>query len=300
MHALKLWLILLALVVSVPPAVYSAPAPRPTSSAVARGHGLLWKIKGAGDPPSYVFGTIHIADPRVTHLPPPVRQAFDHARSFTMEVRMDYQAYAQVIQGMYYHDGRTLQSVIGPALFAQVVRAMKPKGFDRAALMSMKPWAVMSAAGLPGIKPGVALDLQLYTKALNEAKPVYGLETAQEQVAVFDGMSHEAQVEMIKGIIQGRHEDDGLMQELLKAYLARDLNRLLVLEKQDTKSLSPAVARAFYRRLIVERNLRMVRRMQPRLHAGGAFIAVGALHLPGKQGILHLLENRGYRVTPVY
>ncbi|TNF37962.1 MAG: hypothetical protein EP315_01845, partial [Gammaproteobacteria bacterium] len=57
-------------------------------------------------------------------------------------------------------------------------------------------------------------------------------------------------------------------------------------------------------RLMVEmldkRNLRMVERMQSCLQQGRAFIAVGALHLPGVQGVLHLLEQQGYSVSPVY
>ena len=53
-------------------------------------------------------------------------------------------------------------------------------------------------------------------------------------------------------------------------------------------------------RLLDERNARMVERMAPRLTEGDAFIAVGALHLPGERGILNLLAERGYRIFRVY
>jgi uncharacterized protein len=51
---------------------------------------------------------------------------------------------------------------------------------------------------------------------------------------------------------------------------------------------------------VAERNLRMVERMTDRLAEGGAFVAVGALHLPGERGILNLLAGRGYRISRVY
>ena len=60
------------------------------------------------------------------------------------------------------------------------------------------------------------------------------------------------------------------------------------------------VAQLFTSQVVVNRNRRMLERMQPRLREGNAFIAVGALHLPGKDGLLTLLRNKGYRVSPVY
>ena len=60
------------------------------------------------------------------------------------------------------------------------------------------------------------------------------------------------------------------------------------------------VAQLFTSEVVVNRNRRMLERIQPRLREGNAFIAVGALHLPGKDGLLTLLRNKGYRVSPVY
>ncbi|MEJ2382020.1 MAG: TraB/GumN family protein [Gammaproteobacteria bacterium] len=276
------------------------PAQAPMSAALARGHGLLWKVASPGVAPSYVFGTIHIGDPRVTHLAPPVRQAFDHAASFSMEIRMDYQAYAQVVQGMFFHDGRTLVSVIGRDLFDRLAKVLAKRGLGRDTLMNMKPWAVMASAGLPGFRQGVALDLQLYDQAMAQHKKVYGLETPAEQLRIFEGLPHDLQVDMIRNIVEPKADERHLAQELLRAYLARDLNQLLRLGRQDLAGASPGFATAFFKRAVIDRNLRMVRRMQPRLREGNAFIAVGALHLPGPKGILHLLELRGYTVTPVY
>ena len=63
---------------------------------------------------------------------------------------------------------------------------------------------------------------------------------------------------------------------------------------------SDLLTEIFQKRLIIDRNQRMVERMHKRLEEGNAFIAVGALHLPGEKGILRLLEHRGYRVRSIY
>ena len=52
--------------------------------------------------------------------------------------------------------------------------------------------------------------------------------------------------------------------------------------------------------LNADRNSRMVERMRPMLDKGGAFIAIGALHLAGEEGVLALLEKQGYRLQSVF
>jgi uncharacterized protein YbaP (TraB family) len=59
------------------------------------------------------------------------------------------------------------------------------------------------------------------------------------------------------------------------------------------------VVQEFTARLVVERNYRMAERIQPQLREGNALIAVGALHLPGEEGLLALLAEEGYRVSAV-
>jgi uncharacterized protein YbaP (TraB family) len=52
--------------------------------------------------------------------------------------------------------------------------------------------------------------------------------------------------------------------------------------------------------IVDQRNLTMLERMKSRLKEGNAFIAVGALHLPGERGLLKLLEQEGFKVTAIY
>jgi uncharacterized protein YbaP (TraB family) len=92
---------------------------------------------------------------------------------------------------------------------------------------------------------------------------------------------------------------DALNAELLAAYTRQDLAAMMALNEAAMATGDPRLAREFQRRLIVDRNHRMAERMEPYLRQGGAFVAVGALHLPGDQGLIRLLEQRGYSVRVV-
>ena len=80
----------------------------------------------------------------------------------------------------------------------------------------------------------------------------------------------------------------------------RDLERLLMINEASMQTGDQRLAGDFQRRLVDDRNQHMVERMQPYLQQGKAFVAVGALHLPGKTGLLERLQQQGYTVSRVY
>ncbi len=93
---------------------------------------------------------------------------------------------------------------------------------------------------------------------------------------------------------------DNMFETLLKYYLARDLTALQELSDRELEGSDDDLVALVNDVLITKRNHNMLQNMQPHLKKGNAFIAVGALHLPGDTGLLRLLEQRGYRVRPVY
>ena len=92
-----------------------------------------------------------------------------------------------------------------------------------------------------------------------------------------------------------------MFEQLIEAYLQRDLQALAALSEQQSMSASDkALQQRFMGTLVDERNQRMVTRLLPLLEEGGVFAAVGALHLPGNTGLLAQLRQHGLRVSPVY
>ncbi|HED15939.1 MAG TPA: TraB/GumN family protein [Gammaproteobacteria bacterium] len=280
-------------------------APSQQPDAIALGQGLLWKVEKQGQQPSYVFGTMHVGDAEVTTLAPPVQQAFSSARVLLTELKMDYATIAAVMRNMYYGDERTLLAITGQELFEQVAERLAALGISRQAALKMRPWAVMSVLGVAqledgGASAGQGLDIQLYTDAMRQGKQVEALETADEQLAVFENLPKQAKVDMVRSVVADKQKTRAEFKKIREAYLARDLKRLMEMAVEEANGEYGQFMQAFNREGIVERNHRMITRMQKYLDGGAAFVAVGALHLPGDTGILRLLEQRGFRVTPVY
>ncbi len=288
------------------PAPPSADRERPAKKSAAKhggkspaagGGGMLWKIEGRGSRPSFILGTIHSGDERVLSLPEAVNRSFDGAASFAMEVEMDTATILQSASAMFLTGGRDLPEILGDDLFGRVVEAMAGRNVSGSMLKMMKPWAVIVLLSAPASGSTVFLDQMLYKRALEQGKNVQGLESPEEQLGVFESMSMEQQVTMLEGTLRKLPGMPALIEEMIQAYVADDLQKLAEL---GLSSMGDAgVDERFLKRINEDRNHRMVKRMMPRIDEGGAFIAVGALHLPFETGILKLLEDRGCTVTPV-
>ncbi|MCR4302400.1 MAG: TraB/GumN family protein [Sulfuricaulis sp.] len=261
--------------------------------------GLLWKIESPSATTSFLFGTIHSDDARVNVLPEPVARSLGNSSHFVMEAIVSGEALVQMAEAMFFNDGRTLEQVIGEKLYLETKMAMTARGVPTLGIEKQKPWAVMMALSMPTLKTGEYLDLMLQARATQQNKPVSGLETVAEQLAVFDDLPLPDQVALLQDTVDTQKESEKEFEALHKAYLARDLGAIVAI----TEKNKPGDARLYDEvmdRLLAQRNLRMVERLKPILKQGGAFIAVGAAHLPGETGLLYRLEKAGYRVTVVY
>jgi uncharacterized protein YbaP (TraB family) len=143
------------------------------------------------------------------------------------------------------------------------------------------------------------LDFWLQDQAECAGKRVYGLETGVEHLDALAGLPLSAQIGMLRSMVRGPDPEIGLKM-LRLVYETRDLRALAALQALQMSSLGPEDGAAVQTHLVDDRNRLMVERMAPRLAEGNAFIAVGALHLPGELGILQRLARQGYTITAVY
>lgn len=287
---------------ALPAYAETAPAAaRQSAPATAPSKGLLWKIEQPGMRPSYLFGTIHSEDARVLNLPPVVQKTFDAAGSFTMEVLLDQAVSEQMTGAMFFSDGRDLKTLMGEDWFKRISAPLAGYGVPADMAQKMKPWAVFATLSLPKPQTGLFLDMVLYANAQQQGKPVYGLESVDEQLAVFNGMAMQDQIALLKNTVENHAQIQSQLEQIIQSYLARDLGRMERLSDEfGAEAGDPRLVDALNQRMVFDRNVLMAQRMLPRLKEGNAFIAVGSLHLPGEQGVLRLLQQRGYRVTPIY
>lgn len=268
------------------------------------GQGLLWRVAKDGAV-NHVFATVHSSDERVVELPRAVARAFGAADSLSLEMVTGEEENRKLSQAMLLEGGRTLERVLGSELFAAAVRVGARYGLPESSLRLFKPWVLFSffsqtPAEFRRLAGGAAaLDERLEQLARARGIPVYGLESVDEQIAVFDGLPEADQVALLQSALAQNPRVEELMEGLFQSYLAGDIAAILVMMSQQTSADDEALMKAFERRFVTDRNHRMVERMLGRLAEGGAFVAVGALHLPGEEGILRLLERRGFAIARV-
>ncbi len=286
---------------------------------IVNGQGLLWKLERDGVPASYVFGTMHSPDPRVVALPKAVARALVEAETLVLELRTtgaDGTAAAQALfQSMLLGDGRKLPDLLGDEAFAAVAEALAAIGLPAPILEGIRPWwaylllmAPRPPEGGDGEGEGgpvQVLDQVLELEALDQGMTISVLETVQNQIAVFSGMAEADMVKLVRQIVADAEKGGvdayvgAYFEAVTERYLAGDLAGILALSREQLPGNDAGLNARLMTRLIDDRNRRFAARLGATLPAGGAFVAVGALHLPGQAGLIALLEAEGYRVTLV-
>lgn len=264
-------------------------------------NGLLWRIQKTGAPDSFVFGTIHLTDSRVTNLPAKVEEAFRTASTLCTEIIFDQASLQNAAAALFLAEGKSLRTIIGDNLYEKTASLLEKKAFPRTASDRLKPWAAMMLVMLPNDQK-LPLDIMLYQNALQRGLQVCGLESVAEQTGVMDSLPVKSQILMLKDTVDNYAKIPGMLEKMTKLYLAGDLASLMDIEIDGTAATKEMrdLKKEFVDKVLIARNRIMVDRMQTQLKKGNAFIAVGALHLLGDKGILNLLEQQGYQATRIY
>ncbi len=263
------------------------------------GRGLMYKVFKPGAKPSYVFGTIHISDPRVLELPDAVRQAFEQSQQLVLEVLFDEQAIAAFTQ-LLVNEQYDLSKHVGSDLFTRTAGLLAKHGYSEEVSKHMPPWAAYLTLNMPPPTPGgVPLDLSLMREGQGRAMQMHGLESIQEQSSTLTELPENDQIALLKDSVCHYDTIQRELAALTELYLARNLGGLLA-SSQKYELFRSKPYKRLLASLLWRRNTRMAERLEPILNNGAAFVAVGALHLAGDQGILGLLERAGYEVSMVY
>jgi uncharacterized protein YbaP (TraB family) len=264
--------------------------------------GLLWRVARKGQAPSHVFGTIHDADARVAEAPASVAAIFERSRSLMVEFLPDAYTQERFLEAALFLDRQTLEEKIGAEDFARVCEQLAPIGLTREFVNKLKPWGALINLRRPAASAPASLDAQLVAQARARRLPVAQIEGVEEQIFTFDECPMESQVALLKHSLAHRDELIELAAATLAAYLERDLAALWRLRERFIARYPEVAAHQaiMTKRVLFDRSVVMAYRMQRELRRGDAFVALGALHLYGPQGVLALLEHDGYRAARVY
>ena len=286
---------------------------RAEAALVENGEALLWRIEKEGVAPSFVFGTMHMADPRVVTLPAEAKAAFGEAATVvieTTEVLDQSKAMAAMLaqpELMMFTDATTLGSLLSDEDRALVEEALKKRGIPFASVQKMKPWMLSAMVALPACElarkaaGAPVLDVMLARDAGSAGKGIEGLETIAEQLGAMASLPMEFHVEGLVETLKLGDRIDDVIETMIVLYLDGDTGAFWPFFRAVLPAGSDGEAgyAAFEETIITARNRTMAERAAPYIDAGGAFIAVGALHLPGPEGVVALLRGSGYRIEAV-
>jgi len=289
------------------------------AAEVPFGKGLLWKVTKDGVSPSYIFGTMHMSDPRLLELPEKANAAFEASNTLALEITeiLDPAAMAgqamMMMQYTAYLDGSTLDSRLKPEDIATVTeRLREAAGLPWSVAAKLKPWTVMGAIALPGCelarkragKP--FLDMDLGNRAKASGKRIEGLESLEGQLKAMSSLPEDMMVKALVDTAKMGNRIDDLFETMLVLYtegeIAKIWTMLTKIEQANAFAEAGVEASAqssyteFQEAIVDRRNVGMAARSAELATEGGAFIAMGALHLPGDKGVLKLLEVKGFTV----
>jgi uncharacterized protein YbaP (TraB family) len=276
-------------------------APAGAAETIPHAQGRLWKVTDGETGASYVLGTIHSDNPRVLDLDPKVERIFAGADRYAFELDFGQGVDQKVARAMINRDGRELSERLDATHWRQLVDMARERGVSPQGIDQLHPWAAAATFAQPQAQPRKVLDRVLYGRARQKGGPIEGLETVGEQLAVFQGIGEAEQLDALRRVIElgAEGELQPMFERLTQAWLDGDLARLVEITEANPIMPDPASQKELQRRLVDERNARMAERMQSLVDRGGAFIAIGALHLPGERGVLRRLERAGYTVERV-
>lgn len=283
------------------------------AEATLNGSGLLWKIERQGETPSFLFGTMHMTDPRVTSLPADARKAFDSAGIVVIEttdVLDEGRMMAAIMQKpelMMFTDQTTLTSLLSPEDAATVNAALSARGIPPGSVAKMKPWMLSAMLSLPACEMArkaagaPVLDVKLAGDAKAAGKEIEGLESVTDQLEAMASLPMDFHMRGLVDTLKLGDRMDDVIETMIVLYEREDTGMFWPLFRAvlPNSAGDDSGYAAFEEAMITARNRTMAEHAAPILARGNAFIAVGALHLPGPEGLIELLRASGYTVSPL-
>lgn len=265
---------------------------------------LLWEIKNAENgEKSYLFGTYHILGSDYLKDHQKVNKAYQNAQLVVVETVVDSSKMMEVMMlGMM--PGKSLKAMVDSADYALLKQKIQAAtGMDVAMLDQFKPLTIATLYSLKLAEAaddngldygGTPIDLYFATDGKKQGKQVRPLETMMEQAEILYGsVTMEEQLQWLLEMIKDEESAELSTQKVIQAYLNEDLNTMLA-ESEDMEAEYGSLDF-----LLKNRNEKWIASLKPILTKGNAFIAVGALHLPGDDGLIKLLRKEGYHIAPV-
>lgn len=285
------WFAALLLLAACAPAVAEPPRP------------LLWKVSDA-DNSIYLLGSFHLLKPSDYPLAPSTDAAFEDAEQVVFELSPSDLTSPELAQAMagaaLRGDGRTLEQALPEETWRTLKTHLQSRGIDPVKMQQYDAWFVSLLVALTemqvaGLATDHGLDKHFAERTVAAAKPTRGLETIDQQIALFEGMTQEQQVQSLQSTLDDLADMRGVIDRMHRLWREGDADGLFAATGADMKKEFPAL----YDRLNRDRNRAWLPELKALLDeqsSDDALVIVGAMHLLGEDGVVEGLREAGYTV----
>ncbi len=260
---------------------------------------LLWQISGNGlNKPSYLFGTIHMMCKEDINFSENLKNVFTSANEIYFE--MDLDDASSMMSGLLLMTmkDQSLKDLYTDEEYNRVKTYFNDSlNIPFAMMQKMKP-LFLQAFLYPKMMPCKnisSIEQELLALAKKDNKPIKGLETMEFQASVFDSIPYKDQAAGLLKSIDSINNYGDEFNKMVEVYKTQNLTQMQsMFNESDFENADQQAI------LLDNRNVKWVKELQEIMKEKVVFVAVGAGHLPGKMGVITLLRNAGYKVTPLY
>ncbi|MGL6550578.1 TraB/GumN family protein [Aeromonas hydrophila] len=255
-----------------------------------------------GDQQHWLLGSIHAGKPSLYPLPDPIERAWLQSRALVLEVDLTHisqQQWQEMGAITRLVDGKTLKEHLPLDLYRRTIIAAGQNGLTENMLAPLRPWfaaitLTQAALERTNFSSALGVDQHFAKQAGDSGKPIIGFETLLEQLGYLASVG-DNQTLMLESTLDELPELERGFREVMKAWEEGDEATLINLLKSE---MAPPKLQAWLEQtLLAERNHNWLKKWSTLPNE--SFIVVGALHLYGDQGLLALLEQQGWRITPL-
>lgn len=260
---------------------------------------LLWKIEGKNiQKGSYLFGTMHLIEKEYFVFPDKLEKMVSKTDQLIMEIagipdQMEAMKYVMLKEGSFF-DYFTPEQTDSILVWAKAEMNMDEQIF-RAALSKMKPIIVVQmATQMQFMGKTESYEMTFQKIAKKNKIEIKGLETIEQQMSVFDNLTKEEQTKMVMEGIRDSKKSIGLLKKMQQVYTRQNVDSLYMILNDDQSIISKKQDD-----FLNNRNRNWIPQIKQMIQLKKSFIAVGAGHLGGPNGVIRLLQKEGYTLTPI-
>jgi uncharacterized protein YbaP (TraB family) len=273
--------------------------------ADAVGHPVtLWMAEGTANR-VYLLGSVHLLRAQDHPLPRVIDDVYDDAETLYMELDMDdldpVLMQSTINRLGMLDEGESLRDLMGDDLYAEAVAVAEELDLPLEMLERTEPWfAAITVEQLAlariGFNPSYGVEMHLLKKAAQDGKAILGFESVEQQLAYLDGLSLEAQRELLMQTLTESAAIREIMDDLILAWRSGDIDFLERTLLEDVSGYPE-----LYDTIVASRNRLWVDTIDELLgHGEDYLVVVGALHLVGEDGVPQLLQQRGVKITQMH